>query len=188
MSRFRKRRSYESQLIHIVHDLAKWLNSKQQIDVVLLDFSKACDKIPHHNILLKLQHYGVRGKTLELIRIFLADRTKVVADGETSRPSNVWSGVPQGTVFGLLLFLVYRKAGNFRGQQFSRFKGKSVWNNFCDFYFRDFKWTDLWISVGINYCGFYFRDSVFSPRNRENKNPAKISRYTVYQRSSIQSK
>ena len=31
----------------------------------------------------------------------------------------------------------------------------------------------------INYCGFYFRDSVYSPRNRENKNPAKISRYTV---------
>ena len=31
----------------------------------------------------------------------------------------------------------------------------------------------------INYCGFYFRESVYSPRNRENKNPAKISRYTV---------
>ena len=55
-----------------------------------------------------------------------------------------------------------------------------MWNKFCDFYFRDSKWTDLWISVGINYCGFYFRDSVYSPRNRENKNPAKISRYTGY--------
>ena len=73
----------------------------------------------------------------------------------------------------------YRIAGNFRGQKFSRFNGKSVWNNFCDFYFREFKWTDIWISVGINYCGFYFRDSIYSPRNRENKNPAKISRYTV---------
>ena len=68
----------------------------------------------------------------------------------------------------------YRIAGNFRGRKFLRFKGKSVWDNFCDFYFRDFKWTDLWISVGINYCGFYFRESVYSPRNRENKNPAKI--------------
>ena len=75
---------------------------------------------------------------------------------------------------------IYRIAGNFRRRKFSRFKGRSVWNTFCDFYFRDFKWTDLWISVGINNCGFYFRDSVNSPRNRENKNPAKISRYTVY--------
>ena len=54
-----------------------------------------------------------------------------------------------------------------------------MWNNFCNFYFRDFKLNDLWISVGINYCGFNFRDSIYSPRNRENKNPAKISRYTV---------
>ena len=69
----------------------------------------------------------------------------------------------------------YRIAGNFHGRKFSRFKGKT----FCDFYFRDFKWDDLWICVGINYCGFYFRDSVYSPRNRENKKPAKISRYTV---------
>ena len=75
--------------------------------------------------------------------------------------------------------MTYRIAGNFCGRKFSRFKVKSVLTNFCDFYFRDFKWTDLWISVGINDCGFYFRDSVYSPRNRENKNPAKISRYTV---------
>ena len=54
-----------------------------------------------------------------------------------------------------------------------------VCERICNFYFRDFKWTDLWISIRINYCGFYFRDSVYSPRNRENKNPAKISRYTV---------
>ena len=105
---FRKKRSCESQLINTVHDLAKGLNSKQQIDAVLLDFSKAFDKAPHHRLALKLQHYGVRGKTLEWIRSFLADRTQpVVADGETSRPANVSSGVPQRTVLGPLLFLVY---------------------------------------------------------------------------------
>ena len=74
---------------------------------------------------------------------------------------------------------IYRIAGNFHRWKFSRFKGKTVWYNFCDFYFRDFKWDNLWICVGINNCGFYFRDSVNRPRNRENKNPAKISRYTV---------
>ena len=73
----------------------------------------------------------------------------------------------------------YRIAGNFRGRKFSRFLGKSVQNNFCDSYFRDFKWTALWIGWSNNYCGFYFHNSVYSPQNRENKNPAKISRYTV---------
>ena len=75
--------------------------------------------------------------------------------------------------------LKYSIAGNFRGRKFSRFKGKNVWNNFCDFYFRYFKLTDIWISVGINHYGFHYRDSIYSPRNHENKNPAKISRYTV---------
>ena len=105
---FRKRRSCESQLINTIHDLAKGLNSRQQIDAVLLDFSKAFDKVPHHRLAVKLHHYGVRGKTLEWIRSFLADRTQqVVVDGETSKPANVSSGVPQGTVLGPLLFLVY---------------------------------------------------------------------------------
>ena len=57
---FRKRLSCESQLILTVQDLAKGLNDGEQIDAVLLDFSKEFDKVPHQRLLEKLCHYGLR--------------------------------------------------------------------------------------------------------------------------------
>ena len=57
---FRKKRSCETQLIATIHDLAKGLNDGQQIDSILLDFSKAFNKVCHRKLCLKLEHYGVR--------------------------------------------------------------------------------------------------------------------------------
>ena len=84
------------------------LNEGNQIDSVLLDFSKAFDKVDHHKLCLKLDHYGIRGKTLNWIKHYLNNRTQtVVVNGEFSDKAPVLSGVPQGTVLGPLLFLVY---------------------------------------------------------------------------------
>ena len=58
---FRKRRSCETQLILTNSDLARGLNDKQQIDAILLDFSKALDRVPHQRLLLKLKHFGIWG-------------------------------------------------------------------------------------------------------------------------------
>ncbi|MCG8078128.1 MAG: reverse transcriptase family protein, partial [Candidatus Thiodiazotropha taylori] len=105
---FRKRRSTESQLILTLHDLAKGLDEGEQIDAILLDFSKAFDKVPHERLASKLEHYGIRGNLLLWIKSFLAHRTQqVLVEGRSSDTAPVTSGVPQGSVIGPLLFLLY---------------------------------------------------------------------------------
>ena len=103
---FRKRRSCETQLILTIDDLARGLNDKQQIDAILLDFSKALVHVPHQRLLLKLKHYGVLGNILSWIEDFLSARTQEIII-EDSKSSPVMSGVSQGTVLGPLLFLAY---------------------------------------------------------------------------------
>jgi len=105
---FRKSRSCETQLLQTVDDLAKALNNKEQTDSILLDFSKAFDRVSHRKLLIKLKHYGICGNVLPWIADFLSNRTQsVVVRGKFSKRTQVLSGVPQGTVLGPLLFLVY---------------------------------------------------------------------------------
>ena len=76
--------------------------------MAVLDFSKAFDKVPHQRLLHKLRFYGVTGSTVALIESFLSSRSqRVVVDGATSTQCPVISGVPQGTVLGPLLFLMF---------------------------------------------------------------------------------
>ena len=102
------RRSCESQLLITAHDLALILNKRSQVDVAVLDFAKAFDKVPHQRLIKKLEYYNLNPKVVGWIKSFLSDRTqRVVVDGYTSAEAPVLSGVPQGTVLGPLLFLLF---------------------------------------------------------------------------------
>ena len=105
---FRFAHSCESQLLITLQDLMKYNDNKIQIDIAILDFSKAFDTVPHDSLLQKLHHYGIQGNVLLWISEFLKNRQQsVVIDGKHSEWIHVDSGVPQGTVLGPLLFLLH---------------------------------------------------------------------------------
>ena len=84
------------------------MQSGKQTDLILLDFSKAFDKVAHEKLLLKLHFYGIRGNTLNWIKYFLGNRTQsVILNGSNLDSIPVPSGVPQGSVLGPMLFLAY---------------------------------------------------------------------------------
>ena len=106
---FRRGHSCETQLLLTYDDLIRSFDKTLQTDMAILDFSRAFDTVPHRRLISKLTSYGVKGQVLNWIDSFLSDRKMtVVVDGHTAKESiRVLSGVPQGTVLGPLLFLVY---------------------------------------------------------------------------------
>ena len=77
-------------------------------DILLIDFSKAFDSVPHQRLLLKLNYYGITGNSVSWIENFLLDRTQYLqVSGTRSSWISVTPGVPQDTIIGPLLFLIY---------------------------------------------------------------------------------
>ena len=105
---FLSKHSTCSQLIECTNDWTVALKCRNAVDVAYIDFSKAFDSVCHNKLYVKLQSYGIDGKLLRWIYAYLSDRTQCVRIGSSvSGMTSVLSGVPQGSVLGPLLFLLF---------------------------------------------------------------------------------
>ena len=105
---FRKNRSCEHALLVAQNEILSALNKKQITLLLLIDFSKAFDMVSHDILLHKLKHYGIRGIAHDWFRSYLDNRQQYVSiDGNNSSTQRLKYGVPQGSILGPLLFIIY---------------------------------------------------------------------------------
>ena len=105
---FRSNRNTTLALINIIDNLTQTLQSKRTSIGLFIDFRKAFDCVDHEILVKKLKKYGIRGLPLSWIASYLKDRKQfVVFDGHSSETLNLTCGVPQGSILGPLLFLLY---------------------------------------------------------------------------------
>ena len=97
-----------NKFVMFFEQITKWVDEGSPVDVIYLDFKKAFDKVPHLRLIIKLKSHGMGNSIMNWIEQWLTDRKqRVVVDGEVSSWKSVLSGLPQGSVLGPILFLVY---------------------------------------------------------------------------------
>ena len=105
---FRKHYSTMHAINYSIEQIISQLQNRNHVIGVFIDLSKAFDTIDHDKLLVKLEHYGIRGLPLELLKSYLKNREQYTNfNGMNSNICQIEYGVPQGSVLGPLLFLIY---------------------------------------------------------------------------------
>ena len=108
LSDFKTGESCICQLISITHEICKPFDDGDEVRGVFLDIAKAFDKIWHQGLHYKLRQKGISGALLNILTDFLDNRThRVILNGQYSSWAKIEAGVPQGSILGSLLFLIY---------------------------------------------------------------------------------
>ena len=105
---FREKHSTNHALLNLTEDIRNAIDSNLFTVGIFIDLQKALDTVDHNILLAKLDHYGIRGVAINWFSSYLTDRKQYVTiNGIDSNLATMQFGVPQGSVLGPLLFLIY---------------------------------------------------------------------------------